>query len=280
MVLVEIGYYGGESMLTAVLQDGTRISMADKWFESELMDLRKKQQFKCPVCSAAVTLKLGSKRQWHFAHHTKHTCRISLEPESPYHLKGKLDIYHWLINQGIKASLEMYLPLIQQRPDVLCKVEGKLYAIEYQCSPLSEELFFERTMGYRRMGITPIWILGGNRLRRKQAEQYHLLGFEWNTSRLNRLEQMYVTYYCSETQLWAFLFELQSYSTNGALARLSYKRQNTLSIEDLLYPRDIAPYQYKSWLNIKKAGDIRASNPTLPKVKSDFRNGYIKKRFH
>src|SRR6476660_2035852 len=108
-------------MLTAVLEDGTKISMADKWFENELKELRAKQQFLCPACDSKVTLKLGSKRQWHFAHYNHSMCRLSLEPESPYHLSGKLQLYHWLVKQNIPVSLEVYLPLIQQRPDLLCK---------------------------------------------------------------------------------------------------------------------------------------------------------------
>ncbi|MDQ0207890.1 competence protein CoiA [Alkalicoccobacillus murimartini] len=248
-------------MLTAVLEDGTKISMADKWFESELKNLRKKQQFKCPVCYSSLILKLGSKRQWHFAHVQDQSCRIPYEPESSYHLKGKLDIYHWLMNQGISAALEMYLPLIQQRPDVLCRVNGKLIAIEYQCSSLSEELYAERTKGYYRMGITPIWILGGNRLRRKQTDLYQILGFEWNAARFNPVDQAYLTYYCSESTSWGLMQQITSYSATKALAELTVKKSHSFSMKELLTPNESTSNTMKSWLKIKKNWRYQCFHP-------------------
>ncbi|MFK3937273.1 competence protein CoiA [Alkalihalobacillus sp. NPDC078783] len=240
-------------MLTAVLEDGTKISMADKWFEKELKDLRSKQQFVCPACDARVTLKLGSKRQWHFAHYKHTTCRLSLEPESPYHLSGKLRLYNWLIKQNIPVSLEVYLPLIQQRPDLLCKVGNQLIAIEFQCSSLSEERYQERTRGYQQIGITPIWVIGGNRLRRKQGDVFQILGFEWLTARKDRMEQMNMSYYCPEASQWIFLKQIRSFSTTRALAQLICKRIELVTLNDILNPSIMPSLDSLSWLRVKRA---------------------------
>ncbi|MEK4565658.1 competence protein CoiA family protein [Alkalihalobacillus sp. FSL R5-0424] len=252
-------------MLTAVLEDGTKISMADKWFEKELKELRSKKQFTCPACNARVTLKLGTKRQWHFAHYKHTTCRLSLEPESPYHLSGKLQLYNWLVKQKIPVSLEVYLPLIQQRPDLLCKVGNQLIAIEFQCSSLSEERFLERTQGYQQIGITPIWIIGGNRLRRKQGDVFQILGFEWLTARKDRMEQMNINYYCPESSQWILLKQIRSFSTTRALAQLSCKKNPSVSLDTILHPSILPTFNPMSWLRLKKAWRYPPVHPYLSK---------------
>lgn len=254
-------------MLTAVLEDGTKISMADKWFENELKELRAKQQFLCPACDSKVTLKLGSKRQWHFAHFNHSMCRLSLEPESPYHLSGKLQLYHWLVKQNIPVSLEVYLPLIQQRPDLLCKVGNQLFAIEFQCSSLSEERYQQRTKGYQQIGIIPIWVIGGNRLRRKQGDIFQILGFEWLTTRKDRMEQMHLTYYCPESSQWIFLKQIRSFSATRALAKIICRKKETVSIEDILNPSIIPSFNPMSWLHLKKAWRYPPVHPHQSKEK-------------
>ncbi|GAQ01189.1 competence protein [Companilactobacillus farciminis] len=57
---------------------------------------------------------------------------------------------------------EFFLPEIQQRPDIFL-VDQKI-AIEYQCALLKINLLEERILGYRRLGIKSIWILGGDYL--------------------------------------------------------------------------------------------------------------------
>ncbi|WP_185971017.1 competence protein CoiA [Alkalicoccobacillus porphyridii] len=260
-------------MLHAVLENGTRISMADKWHENELNDLRKQQRFICPICQERVILKLGTKRQWHFSHEQNHSCRIWLEPESAYHLQGKLDIYKWLRKQGVKAGLEVYLPVIQQRPDVICKLNGKLYAIEYQCSSLSEERFLDRTNGYNRVGIIPIWILGGNRLRRKQGVHFQIQGFEWLAAPFSphHGNQKFLIYFCPETKRWARLDRITSYSSNRAIASLSVMKYNSrISVEELIAPTDHLPFNMSAWLKQKKKWRTQPMQPYSSKSYKTF----------
>lgn len=113
--------------------------------------LDRKAAYICPVCRTKVTLKAGEQNIPHFAHQKKATC-IQSEPETLEHLAGKL-----LLQQFFpQFDLEVYLPQLKQRPDLLW---GQI-ALEFQCSPIAPERFIERTYGYLTQAYTPIWILG------------------------------------------------------------------------------------------------------------------------
>ncbi len=110
--------------------------------------LRNKEEFICPVCGEEVTLKLGNQRIFHFAHKKVGTCRDFYERESVYHMDGKRQLYQWLVQQKIPSILEYYDREIEQRPDVMFVYQGKKYALEYQCSTISETVFMKRTRSY------------------------------------------------------------------------------------------------------------------------------------
>jgi competence protein CoiA len=162
-------------VLTAISQDGEEVILANKT-RDELKKLVHKKFF-CPVCKEKVVIKIGVKVIPHFAHYRINRC-ILHQGETAYHVKGKLDLYHWLKSQGIQAKLEYYLLKIQQRPDILFKFQGIYYAIEFQCSTISEEILQERTKGYERLGIKPIWILSKNRIRKIRDNILYLTSFE------------------------------------------------------------------------------------------------------
>ncbi|MDI5790199.1 competence protein CoiA family protein [Bacillus licheniformis] len=86
------------------------------------------------------------------------------EPESPYHLKGKRLLYEWLGRQGLRPVLEPYLQEIRQRPDLLLEHGTRQVAVEFQCANLNAAAYRKRTEGFLRLGIEPVWILGGNRI--------------------------------------------------------------------------------------------------------------------
>ncbi|MGN1279656.1 MAG: competence protein CoiA family protein, partial [Limosilactobacillus sp.] len=66
--------------------------------------------------------------------------------------------------------LEVYLPQINQRPDLLLTDGKRKVAIEFQCSPLSLRRLRERNAGYQRCGIYFHWLLGAPyQCRRLQA---------------------------------------------------------------------------------------------------------------
>lgn len=106
----------------------------------------------CPSCQGEVIYKQGQWTLPHFAHRTLGDCNRFSEGESLEHLQGKLLLYQWTKT----SQLEAYLPELKQRPDLLW---GKL-AMEFQCSHLPMERFFERTENYLRHHYLPWWFLG------------------------------------------------------------------------------------------------------------------------
>ena len=58
-----------------------------------------------------------------------------------------------------EVVLEPLLHKISQRPDLLVQSGQAEYPIEFQCSTIPISHLEERTDGYRRAGMEPIWIL-------------------------------------------------------------------------------------------------------------------------
>ncbi|WP_409291827.1 competence protein CoiA [Peribacillus sp. SCS-37] len=165
-------------MLTVKNVDGTLFTITRR---SEKIDIEflKKKEWYCPCCSQRVILKSGTKRISHFAHKKADACSISLEPESDYHLQGKLQLFEWLRNQGMRPELERYLKENNQRPDLYFEWEGNQFAIEYQCSPLPYRLFRQRSLSYQQSGIVPVWIIGRKKLISYGSTLNKLTSFQW-----------------------------------------------------------------------------------------------------
>ena len=116
--------------------------------------------FICPQCKNPVVLKIGQVMTPHFAHIVLSDCLSSFsERESPTHLQGKLQLAEFFRNKEIDVIVESYLPKIEQRPDLLIHYKRKKFAIEFQCSVIPTGVIDDRSMGYRKIGITPIWLL-------------------------------------------------------------------------------------------------------------------------
>lgn len=114
----------------------------------------------CPACQSRVQLRRGKLKVAHFAHLPGADCNVS-EGETAEHLTGKQQLWHWLRLCGYQPQLEVYLPAIKQRPDLLFRdQQQRLIAVEFQCSPLSIERLQERNQGYLQLGIYPWWLLG------------------------------------------------------------------------------------------------------------------------
>ncbi|WP_180954277.1 competence protein CoiA [Bacillus sp. M6-12] len=126
---------------------------------SDMLQIIRKGNFFCPCCNGGLILKAGSIKIPHFAHKSNHGCNASSEPESLYHLLGKRKLFNWLLSRGIYAELECYLPEIRQRADILAIIGDIKYAIEFQCSSISQAEFEKRTNSYRSAGIFPVWLL-------------------------------------------------------------------------------------------------------------------------
>lgn len=132
------------------------------------------QEYVCPGCNQEVILRHGKQNIPHFAHKKHMLCGFS-EGETFEHLQGKEQIYRWAQQKGWQPRLEVYLPQITQRPDVLLTIKGKQVAIEFQCSPLSLERLLARNQGYCQLGIKVWWLLGSpyrRRLGNKKVAQF------------------------------------------------------------------------------------------------------------
>lgn len=116
--------------------------------------------FICPQCENPVRLKIGQVMIPHFAHIVLSNCLTSFsERESPTHLKGKIQLADFFERKGLEVFVESYLPKIEQRPDLLVLYKRKKIAIEFQCSVIPTSDIERRSAGYRKIGITPIWLL-------------------------------------------------------------------------------------------------------------------------
>ncbi|MCP3026673.1 competence protein CoiA [Halobacillus sp. A5] len=143
-----------------------------------LKKLKKNAEFFCPTCNETLIIRFGRKVTPHFAHLPSSTCEVKSRGESTYHEGGKWLLYQWLNNQGYQVVVEPYLSEINQRPDILLTIDGKKAAIELQCASIPAKDVMNRTQGYRKAGIFPLWILGRNQLKRKgkyilQLDQFH-----------------------------------------------------------------------------------------------------------
>jgi len=159
-------------MLQAKTIEGEYTMLAT--MKKEKIDLlkNKKVPFYCPVCNKQVIIKAGTKMIAHFAHQSISDCPSSEGGEGMYHEQGKLLLYEWLKKHTMDVKLEAYIPVIQQRPDILIELNQKKIAIEFQCTRISSNVIRERTEGYKSIGITPIWILGATHFTRYKANTF------------------------------------------------------------------------------------------------------------
>ena len=84
----------------------------------------------------------------------------ALPGETALHQRGKQQLAAWAHSRGWQPRLEVYLPAIQQRADLLVTIRGRQVALEFQCSGLSCQRLAARNAGYRQLGIHPVWLLG------------------------------------------------------------------------------------------------------------------------
>lgn len=132
----------------------------------------------CPACHEAVILRHGQHKIPHFAHRPGSQCCLAAG-ESHEHLLGKQQLLRRARQRGYQAALEVYLPQIAQRPDLLLTINDRQVAIEFQCSPLSLQRLRERNAGYQQCGIRFCWLLGAP-YRRRRLQQAKIAQFtQW-----------------------------------------------------------------------------------------------------
>ncbi|MBL4952405.1 competence protein CoiA family protein [Neobacillus sp. OS1-32] len=223
-------------MLTARTKTGKIICLGNEYKKETLLAFRNQEEFICPVCGEAVILKLGEQRIFHFAHKRGGSCLEFSEGETENHLKGKLQLYRWLVSQNIPAILEYYDREIAQRPDIMFKFQGQRYALEFQCSPIPERIFIKRTRTYRDNGYEPLWILSHQHLHFKKRNVLSLSNFHYLFLRTAKTGKFYLPSYCPDERLFHLADSIIPYSVKQAFVQHSIYPIEKLTLSSLLNP--------------------------------------------
>ncbi len=239
-------------MLTAIRENGGQICLADIKNNFTLQALKEKETFFCPTCKEKMILKICMKKVSHFAHYRESSCSERFENETSYHLDGKLKLYHWLQEQGLKPELEVYDRTIQQRPDIRFIHQNTMYAVEYQCSTIPENLFIKRTRSYQTNGYTPLWILGGNQFSRKSTDLVSLSEFQYLALDLGN-EQSLLPLFCPNANSFILLRQIIPVSIRNCIASISIRTSNHVKLTDLLLPQKPFSLQIEHWQKEIKA---------------------------
>ncbi|HEX6922752.1 MAG TPA: competence protein CoiA family protein [Bacillales bacterium] len=242
-------------------KNGNLFSLVDRWEKSELLALRRREAFYCPVCDADVQMRLGNQRSWHFAHRSGMKCSFEAEAESAYHLNGKKKLYQWLVAQDVRVKLEPYLPFLKQRPDLLHHAHPQDTALEFQCSTIDSELFKKRTKTFQQADIIPVWILGGNRLKRAGADMFQLPQMDWLALRKlsYNAHSNFLLYFCPETKQFAVLSNITPCNASKVFARLKYIPMSSFSVHDLhRLVKSLSFSLPKAWLKMKQRWRLNA----------------------
>ena len=148
------------SILTAKHEDGTIVILSATMKREQLREWRRSTSFYCPQCNDSVQLKVGDVVIPHFAHKKDKSCSASFsEGESKEHLQGKQHLFSFFEKIGVGVKLEPYFTVLAQRPDLLVTTKTEKIPIEFQCSTIPIRLIESRTAGYKKAGMSPIWIL-------------------------------------------------------------------------------------------------------------------------
>ncbi|MEH7158253.1 competence protein CoiA [Neobacillus drentensis] len=234
-------------MLTAITKMGNRICLGLDYQKDTLLNLRCKEEFFCPVCGESVLLKLGDQRIFHFAHKQGGVCRDFFENESIYHMEGKRQLYQWLLKQKIPSVLEYYDKEIQQRPDIMFQFNGRKYALEYQCSTISESIFIKRTNSYLQNGYIPIWILSSSQIHFKRKNCVSLSNFQYLFLRTTSSGKLFIPSYCPEIHQFQIVESIIPFSIKNAFAHHSLYQIKNIGLNDLLEPQINHPIDFSSW---------------------------------
>ena len=239
-------------MLQAVSSKGKRVTLA-LLPQSQINQLKQaKISFFCPVCKSRVIIKAGTQMIAHFAHQSLQDCPNRAGGEGVYHERGKLDLFAWLSQLGFNVKLEYYLPEIKQRTDLMIQFVRKRLAIEYQCATISLKEILSRTRGYQSIGITPLWILGGNRMRRLGKQGLYLTPTEQSyLHQFNNDPYAKLYFYCPDTKQFA-RYDLSCFTgRNRSIGRLKFYPLASIDFEQF-FKTEHASIFTSEWLTEKK----------------------------
>ena len=261
-------------MLTARTKSGTMFSLSNEYEKEKLLILRNNEKFTCPVCGESVSLKLGNQRIYHFAHRSGTVCSDFHESESLYHIEGKLQLYQWLHMQGIPAELEYYDSMIGQRPDIMFHFGGSRYALEYQCSPISEEIFIKRTEAYLQNNYIPFWIIGSKHIKAKRSNIFSLSNFDYFFLRKTTHRQLVLPSYCPEEKRFHILSSIHPFSIKNSTANSHLLSIHKTGIEEILEPKVFNAFNFPKWANEMEKFTINWSLHPSPELNRFLREIY------
>ena len=225
-------------MLQAKNKRGKMISLVSL-SKAEIKELKNQDSFFCPACKEQVMIKAGLKNIPHFSHLPDSTCPTNHGGEGNYHMKGKLSLYEWLRGENQAVQLETYLSTIQQRPDILVERNRRKIAIEYQCARITKEEIIKRQVGYQKLGIIPIWILGAKLLKRIGKNHLQLDPFTRHfIHQFNKTLPPTLYYFCPHTDSLTIVTDFHMTSSTRALAK--FKK---VSIKKLVFS-NLFPVNY------------------------------------
>ncbi|SDQ88827.1 competence protein CoiA [Virgibacillus salinus] len=248
-------------MLQAKTKYGTVVTPATL-SKSEIKVLKEREEFSCPTCNEPVMMKAGTQMIPHFAHHSKNNCPSSEGGEGAYHERGKMLLYQWLKHQQLTVQLEAYLPAIRQRPDILISINNKLVAIEYQCARVPVEQIRERNEGYLSVGITPIWILGANRL--TQHNRNHLKIDQFQLQFIHQFSSvlpLMLFYFCPNSLQFISFKDFYFSKTQTAIGKFHTKKLNQMSFKDMFQANFYSKNElFHSWKREKRSFRLKKAN--------------------
>jgi len=149
-------------MFIAIDQLGNKLNPLDTP-EEELRLLSKSKMLFCPECSNVLRFAAGEKVTAHFKHVNSPDCTYDSEPETEEHLRGKVLIRNWILQQypNVQVEFEYKIRETNQRADVMAIFPtGEKIAFEMQCSKIQGSVWRDRHYLYKKAGIKDYWILG------------------------------------------------------------------------------------------------------------------------
>jgi competence protein CoiA len=258
-------------LLTAITSKAERICLGDGWNKDHLVSLRENAILYCPNCHERVTLKLGEKRIFHFAHQKGSFCSVEHEGETDFHLKGKLQLYQWLKLQNLNPTLEFYDASIKQRADMIFTIATNRYALEFQCSTISDTVFNKRTMGYRSRGYIPLWILGANQLKTKNSFVSSLSDFHFLFLQKTPFNTWTIPFYCSETQNFILLHSIQPLTIRKFISNKTIQKLNQIPFTHLFS----LPIENKTYPSYKWIGELEQLKNSLIRYSTGHQKSFL-----
>ncbi|ANC76658.1 hypothetical protein ABE65_007535 [Fictibacillus phosphorivorans] len=180
-------------MLVALFNDQF-VDMVGETTREEWYLKNQSGQLRCPVCQNKVIPKCGTKKTWHFAHHSFVECDGFHEGETDYHLLGKKSLYRWITQMEEKTILEYYIRAIKQRPDLF--IQENQHAIEFQCATITPEDLRKRVSGYVSQNIASDWIFGMKRIKQKGPDLYIMNSSDLSAAKKDSNGHLYLNHYC------------------------------------------------------------------------------------